>query len=240
MKLLVHTKRWKNKRAKINLHTFRKPFISNPIYHNCFLHLVQPPHTKKGKINGASLSVRGLLWLVMRPLLLTGLFMSWNDQIKAIYGTAFLPPSFDGSCHCSLSGRHAVATSSPVCCSGFPGGRLKASLPLLTRCWPTLPRLIHTICGVSGHINPKHNRRRAPDLPYWHSPAGSLSLSASAGLLPPLHLKRAPVFFFSPYMCMPLWMFKFLTAGEGFMSLNVPDLFIRLHDAPRLSLWTEN
>lgn len=143
-----------------HLETHLIPF---PIYNNSFL-LFVPKKIKK--INVASLSVRLLLWPIVWPWLLSGLFMSWDDEIRAVYGSVFLPPLSGGSCHGSLSGRRAVATSSPVCRSGFPGGRLKARLALLTRCWQTLPRLIHTICGVSGHINPKHNRRRAPDLPY--------------------------------------------------------------------------
>lgn len=69
--------------------------------------------------------------------LLSGLFMSQDDEIKDVLWRFFTRIAA-AMAACGLL-RSGAAAASHVCPAGVPGGRLKARSPLLTSCWHPFP-----------------------------------------------------------------------------------------------------
>ena len=120
------------------------------------------------KINVAFLSPSRLLCTLVLPWLLSMLFISQDDEIRAVYGSTF-------SSVASITA--AVAASGLLHCSSsftclllwFPKWQAEGQVISVDLVLAPPPWLIHTICGMSEHINLYHNCFRAPDLPRWHS-----------------------------------------------------------------------
>ncbi len=111
-----------------------------------------------------------------------------------------------GLLHCSSS-----FTCLLLC---FPKWRAEGRVISLDLVLAPPPWLIHTICGMSGHINLYHN----------HLSCWSASLTFTVRLL--LSVCFFATCILNVLVCMPLWFSEFLPTGGSFMSLNTQKRFI--------------
>lgn len=151
------------------------------------------------KINVVFLSPSLLLCTFVPLWLLSVLFISQDDEIRVVYGSTFFSVASITAAVADSGLLHCSSSSFTCLLLWFPKWQAEGQVISLDLVLAPSPWLIHTICGMSEHINLYHNHFRAPDRPLWHSLCMCLSLSVCF-----CHLRLK---FASLYVLVVLWIF---------------------------------